>query len=108
MAAEIKNTLTMQATDENGQLPSDKVDIAQGFVGDANQVLEVDLATRSRIRRKIDMRILPLLWYFPASAADFHTYTDQMSSLTTMVQFLDKSTLSYASIFGILADAVRH
>ena len=29
-----------------------------------------------------------------------------MNSLTTLLQFLDKSTLSYAGIFGIIDDLV--
>lgn len=36
----------------------------------------------------------------------FGTSANGCSSLTTLLQFLDKSTLSYAGIFGILEDLV--
>ncbi|KAH6675067.1 MFS transporter [Halenospora varia] len=46
-----------------------------------------DSAMRKRILRKIDLRVLPILTF------------------TTVFGFLDKQTLNYASIFGIIKDA---
>ncbi|KAH8649204.1 MFS transporter [Xylariales sp. PMI_506] len=55
-----------------------------GGATDASIVL--DKATTSRVLRKIDMVMLPIM------------------AITEMLQFLDKSTLSYASLFGLQAD----
>ncbi|KAL4898200.1 MFS general substrate transporter [Aspergillus ambiguus] len=58
-------------------------DIALQFAGDVH---EVTPELTARVRWKIDLCVLPLL------------------ALTTLLQYLDKSTLSYAGIFGIIED----
>ncbi|KAJ6172192.1 MFS transporter ACS family allantoate permease [Penicillium chermesinum] len=58
-------------------------DIALQFT---REVTDVSADLINRVRWKIDLCILPLL------------------ALTTLLQFLDKSTLSYAGIFGIIDD----
>ncbi|OAQ77997.1 MFS transporter, ACS family, allantoate permease [Purpureocillium lilacinum] len=60
------------------------VDIGAQIV--AGTVIEFDQVVMRRALWKIDLWVLPLL------------------ALTTMLQFLDKSTLSYAAIFGIIED----
>lgn len=49
----------------------------------------VDVATAKRILRKIDMRLIPLLF------------------VTYMLNFMDKTILSSASVFGLQDDTVR-
>ncbi|CAK7223150.1 hypothetical protein SBRCBS47491_005107 [Sporothrix bragantina] len=78
-----------------GDLPQSKavfdqghVDVILGVIADDGGVSAdaLDPALQRRALRKIDTWVLPLL------------------ALTTMLQFLDKSTLNYAAIFGIAED----
>lgn len=61
------------------------MDVSLGVIVNETAV-DLDPALRRRALRKIDTWVLPLL------------------ALTTMLQFLDKSTLNYAAIFGIVED----
>ncbi|KAL5356742.1 major facilitator superfamily domain-containing protein [Aspergillus floccosus] len=67
--------------------PVEGGDIALQFAANAE---EVSPELISIVRRKVDLYVLPLL------------------ALTTLLQFLDKSTLSYAAIFGIITDLNLH
>lgn len=65
-------------------------DKAGQLLKEAGHSVIVTSADNKRILRKIDLAILPII-------------------LTVYcLQFLDKSTLSYASVFGILEDANLH
>lgn len=48
-----------------------------------------DMAMAKRVLRKIDMRLIPLLFF------------------TYMLNFMDKTILSSASVFGLTEDTVR-
>jgi hypothetical protein len=48
-----------------------------------------DMAMAKRVLRKIDMRLVPLLFF------------------TYMLNFMDKTILSSASVFGLTEDTVR-
>jgi hypothetical protein len=48
-----------------------------------------DIAMAKRVLRKIDMRLMPLLFF------------------TYMLNFMDKTILSSASVFGLSEDTVR-
>lgn len=88
-------------------IQQDGGDIALALLQEQGEII-LDKQLRARVLRKVDLFILPLLAY----VHDFsYTYTysfglTRICSLTTMLQFMDKSTLSYASIFGIIEDAV--
>ena len=70
----------------DGESPVGK-DKAAEFLGHSNQSVTVTPQDNSRILRRIDLTILPVMLgvYF--------------------LQQLDKSTLSYASVFGLIKDA---
>lgn len=74
-----------------GEVQADQghIDIALGVLVNETTI-DLDPALRRRALRKIDTWVLPLL------------------ALTTMLQFLDKSTLNYAAIFGIVEDTGLH
>jgi hypothetical protein len=82
-------------------------DIALDFMQNAasgEEAVVIDKATTARVLRKIDLILLPIMAYvfllFP-----YTNHTDMNSdSITEMLQFLDKSTLSYAAIFGLQKD----
>ena len=65
-------------------------DKAGQLLKEAGHSVVVTAAENKRILRKIDLAILPIVLF------------------VYCLQFLDKSTLSYASIFGILEDANLH
>ncbi|KAJ5624269.1 MFS transporter ACS family allantoate permease [Penicillium lagena] len=83
MAAPLDNQASVQDPVPAKEIVVEEGDIALQFAGD---VTEVSPELISRVRWKVDLFVLPLL------------------ALTTLLQFLDKSTLSYAGIFGILED----
>ncbi|KAK1239077.1 hypothetical protein MKX08_006138 [Trichoderma sp. CBMAI-0020] len=67
----------------------------------------IDQAAEKRLLRKLDMRILPLLgicYFFYVSL--FQHYKISFRSLTDLglLKYVDKTTLSYAAIFGIKKD----
>lgn len=65
-------------------------DRAGQLLKEAGHSVVVTPADNKRILRKIDLAILPIIL------------------IVYCLQFLDKSTLSYASVFGILEDANLH
>lgn len=64
-------------------------DEAAGVVVSESSHPGVDAAMAKRILRKIDMRLIPLLF------------------VTYMLNFMDKTILSSASVFGLQDDTVR-
>ncbi|KAI1621289.1 MFS transporter [Exophiala viscosa] len=76
-----------ESTTELGVSKAVHGDIALNFLETSPEDFVVEKEVAKRVLRKIDLRILPLL------------------CVTLFLQFLDKSTLSYASIFGIIEDA---
>ncbi|KAL9581909.1 MAG: hypothetical protein Q9203_005710 [Teloschistes exilis] len=58
----------------------------KAFAGHEGEILELDAATNKRLLRRIDIRLMPLL------------------CVVYGLNYLDKTTLSYASIMGIKAD----
>lgn len=82
------NTETIEAAHDSTY--SGVRDKAGQLLKEAGHSVVVSAAEDKRILRKIDLAILPIILV---------TYT---------LQFLDKSTLSYASVFGILEDANLH
>ncbi|KAJ6447308.1 MFS transporter, ACS family, allantoate permease [Purpureocillium lavendulum] len=75
--------------DDMSNVQKEKADASHTDVGArliAGATVEFDEAVMRRALWKIDLWVLPLL------------------ALTTMLQFLDKSTLGYAAIFGIVED----
>ncbi|KAL6241218.1 hypothetical protein RBB50_011897 [Rhinocladiella similis] len=67
----------------------DDDDVGLHIIHDTGNI-SIDPAVTRRTLRKIDTWVLPLL------------------ALTTMLQFLDKSTLGYAAIFGLIEDTNLH
>ena len=65
---------------------NDADEAMKAFEGHEGQVLQIDEATNSRLLRKIDMNIMPLL------------------CIVYGLNYLDKTTLSYASVMGIRDD----
>lgn len=65
-------------------------DKAGQVLKEAGHSVVVNQVDNKRILRKIDLAILPIIF------------------IVYCLQFLDKSTLSYASVFGILEDANLH
>lgn len=61
-------------------------DKAAQFLKEANHHISITPADNARVLRKIDLRILPLILF------------------TYCLQSLDKTTLSYASVFGLIED----
>lgn len=82
------NAETIEAIGDNSY--GGAKDRAGQLLKEAGHSVVVTGADNKRILRKIDLAILPII-------------------LTVYcLQFLDKSTLSYASVFGILEDANLH
>ncbi|KAK6385596.1 uncharacterized protein PV06_08172 [Exophiala oligosperma] len=100
LATDAKDAATITpARDEmplqQGDLKSaagDDEDVGLRIIHEAGNAINasVDPAVTRRTLRKIDTWVLPLL------------------ALTTMLQFLDKSTLGYAAIFGLIEDTNLH
>lgn len=106
MSAMVQEADDIEATGNRGTKPADTNAETIEAVGNgshsnardkAGQLLKaadhsvvVTPTENKRILRKIDLAILPIILF------------------TYCLQFLDKSTLSYASVFGILDDANLH
>ncbi|KAL2434582.1 putative transporter [Exophiala dermatitidis] len=75
---------------QKGVVETTDVDVGLRIINETTGDVSVEPALRRRTLRKVDTWVLPLL------------------ALTTMLQFLDKSTLSYAAIFGIIEDTELH
>lgn len=80
------NAETIEAVGD-GSYAGGARDKAGQLLKEADHSVVVTQADDKRILRKIDLAILPIILF------------------TYVLQFLDKSTLSYASVFGILDDA---
>ena len=65
-------------------------DKAAQLLNQVDHPIQVTQADNARILRKIDLTILPILLF------------------VYCLQYLDKATLSYASVFGLLKDANLH
>lgn len=76
------NAETIEATGDNSAR-----DRAGQLLKEAGHTVEVSPAENKRILRKIDLAILPIIL------------------VTYVLQFLDKSTLSFASVFGLIEEA---
>lgn len=81
---------TVPTTESNPAYGLAGKDKAAQLLKEADHPVTVTPADNARILRKIDLTILPLLLVVYA------------------LQYLDKSTLSYASVFGLLTDAHLH
>lgn len=78
------NAETIEAVSDGSYGARDK---AGQLLKEAGHSVVISPADDKRILRRIDLAILPIILF------------------TYVLQFLDKSTLSYASVFGILEDA---
>lgn len=87
---------TATATASNGPDPVAAIktksgrDKAAQFLKQANHQVAITPADNARVLRRIDLRILPLILF------------------TYCLQSLDKTTLSYASVFGLIEDTNLH
>jgi ACS family allantoate permease-like MFS transporter len=82
---EIGNALSKLSTEE-GQVKATKdADAALSFT--LGETITYDEATSNRIRHTIDKHLIP--WMF----------------FTFMIQYFDKTLLSYASVMGLIVDA---
>jgi hypothetical protein len=73
---------TMRRADEISPASSTHVDEAYESYKNGKD-LDVDLAEYKRVLRKIDMRIIPILF------------------VTYMLQYLDKNSINFASVYGL-------
>ncbi|KAK3641940.1 Allantoate permease [Elasticomyces elasticus] len=64
----------------------------KAFEGHAGQIIHIDEATNKRLLRRIDWNLIPCTDY------------EEIMCVTYGLNYLDKTTLSYASIMGIKKD----
>jgi sugar phosphate permease len=76
--------LATQSTDEISPVSSTHVDDNYELYKSARDV-EIDPAEAARVLRKVDLRIMPILF------------------ITYMLQYLDKNTINFASVYGLQA-----
>ncbi|KIW12276.1 hypothetical protein PV08_09553 [Exophiala spinifera] len=93
LATDAKDVVTITPARDEMLLQQGDLKLAAGYDDDIGLRIihetgnvSIDPTVTRRALRKIDTWVLPLL------------------ALTTMLQFLDKSTLSYAAIFGLIED----
>lgn len=77
------------------------VDEALNAIGLDEETFEIDEATNNRLLKKIDLHLLPVR---REQALLKPLLTSQLLFLIYSLQFLDKLTLSYASIMGLKED----
>jgi len=82
---EVDDTLSKQYTEEGPVKATKDADAALSFT--LGETITYDEATSNRIRHTIDKHLIP--WMF----------------FTFMIQYFDKTLLSYASVMGLIVDA---
>lgn len=79
------------------------VDSLSTHTGDVVEDLEINIAAKRRVLRKIDRVVLPLMcmiYFFQCKAPS----TDHIKVATKSVSDLDKQSIGYAAVFGLAKD----
>jgi len=73
------------------------------FMSHPGQVIELDEATNKRLLRKIDWNLMPVR-FCSIPIFDIMLIASQVMCIVYGLNYLDKTTLSYASVMGLKKD----